>query len=141
MIRAARQADVVVPVIAIPAVIPGKKWSKCIIRPEWSTKISSVIISKRDLVGSSPSLRAIAKVCGIPGREDSILLCDVPQGTAAMQLYLLLDAIERKYATDPILPEATAELDKRLQQETAILIAGITDESNPFHRVRLSTYW
>ena len=81
-------------------------------------------------------LPVIASKCDIPNGQDCILLCDTPQGMAAMKLQLFLDEIERKYAADPI-PLATAEVDERLQNETAILIAGITDESSPFHRVRL----
>lgn len=145
MTRAARQADVMVPVIAGPTILQGKQWAEHIIRSEWSTKISSVIITKRDLVRSLPLLRrhfpAIASKCDLPGRDDCILLCDTPEGMAAMQLQLLLDAIERKYATDPIPPEATAETDERLREETAIVVAGITDKSNPFHRVSLWNNW
>ena len=145
MARAARQADVMVPVIAGPSILNDKQWTEHIIRSEWSTKISSVIITKRDLVKSLPLLRrhlpVIASRCDLPGRDDCVLLCDTPEGMAAMQLQLLLDAIERKYAMDPIPPEATAEIDKRLQQETAVVIAGITDKSNPFHRVSLWRIW
>ena len=145
MTRAARQADVMVPVIAGPTIIQGKQWAEHIIRTEWSTKISSVIITKRDLVGRLPLLRnqlpVIARKCELPGRDDCILLCDTPEGMAAMQLQLLLDEIERKYATDPIPPEATAEIDKRLQQEIAVVMAGITDKLNPFHRVSPRNNW
>ena len=140
MIRAARQADIVVPVIADST--KNEQWAEHINRSEWITKISPIIITKQDQGGNLPlHLPGIASKCGIPGREDSILLCDTAQGMAAMQLHLLLDAIERKYAADPISPEATAETDQRLQQETAILIAGITNESNQFHRVSLSIDW
>ena len=140
MDRAARQADVMVPVIAGPTIVQTTKWAEHTIRSEWRNKISSVIITKRDLVARLGMLRrhipVIASVCDIPDNPDCILLCDTPQGMAAMKLQLFLDEIERRYATDPI-PLATAEVDQRLQNETAILIAGITDESNPFHRVRL----
>lgn len=145
MTRAARQADVMVPVIAGPTIGPDGQWAKHTIRSEWSTKISSVIITKRDLVKSLPQLNrylpAVANKCDIPGRNDCILLCNTLQGMEAMQLQLLLDAIERKYAENPIPPEATAETDERLQEETAMVIAGITDKSNPFHRVSLCNNW
>lgn len=141
MRRAAKQADVMVPVIAGPTIVQGNKWAEHTIRDEWSTKISSVIITKRDLVSNLILLRrqlpTVASKCGLPRRHDCVLFCDTPQGMAAMKLQLFLDAIERKYATNPIPLEATANTDQRLQQETAILIAGITDKSNPFHRVGL----
>ena len=141
MDRAAKQADVMVPVIAGPTIISGNRWAEHTVRSNWSTRISSVIITKRDLVQNLDRLErqlpVIAIKCEIPGRTDCILCCDTPQGMAAMKLQLFLDAIEHKYATNPIPPEATADMDQRLQQETAILIAGITDKSNPFHRVSL----
>jgi len=139
---AAKQADVMVPVIAGPTIIKDENWAKHTIRSDWDSKISSVIITKRDLIRNMGQydrrIPAVATRCKIQqDRKDCILLCDTPQGMAAMQLQLLLDEIERKYATDPIPPEATAETNNHLQQEIAIVIAGITDESNPFHRVSL----
>jgi hypothetical protein len=143
MARAARQADVMVPVIAGPTIQQGDKWVQHTIRSEWSTKISSVIITKRDLIAESIPLELslIASKCEIPAdRQGSILLCDTPEGMAAMQLQLLLDEIERKYIAKPISPEATAESDQRLQHETAKIIAGISDANGPLHRVSRREY-
>jgi len=145
MRRAAKQADVIVPVIAGPTIARTRKWTEAIIRPEWKRKISAVIITKRDLIRDRAHVRRyipdVATNCNLRGREDCILLCDTPQGMAAMQLQLLLDAIERNYAANPIPPEATAETNNCLQQEVAIVIAGITDKLNPFHRVSLYNNW
>lgn len=141
MSQAAKQADVMVPVIEGPTILQGDKWTDHTILDEWKNKISSVIITKRDLVQKSDQLRrqlgTVAFLCDIRGGEGSILVCDTPQGMAAMKLQLFLDAIERKYTTNPIPPEATADIDQRMETETAMLIAGITDKSNPFHRVSL----
>jgi hypothetical protein len=137
MTRAARQADVMVPVIAGPTILQSKSWTKHIIRPEWSTKIASVIITKRDLVSNTARLQipAIAKMCEIPDRYDSILVCDTPQGMAAMQLQLRLDEIDCKYADDPILPNATAQTDHRLGQEIKGIIPELIDEAGSLYRV------
>ena len=133
-----RQADVVVPVIAGPTIGEGGEWAEHLIRPEWSTKISSVIVTKRDAVHRLEqlleNLPTVASICEIPDHEGRILLCDTPEGMAAMQLRLLLDNIQRKHAAEPIHP---GKIDKRLQEETAIVIAGITDPSSDFHRVSL----
>ena len=137
MARAAQQADVMVPVIAGPAIEDGPSWSQHIIRSEWSTKISSVLITMRDLVDNTESLElpAIARMCEIPGRGDCILLCDTPQGMAAMRVQLLLDDIGRKYVNDPIPPSATAKTDHRLAQEITGIIAEITNKGGSLHRV------
>src|SRR5258708_1636437 len=134
---AAGQADVMVPVIAGRTIEQGDNWARYIIRDEWKLKISSVIITMRDLVADSSlvELPLIAAKCAIPGRENCVLLCDTPQGMAAMQLQLFLDEIERKYAANPISPDATAETDQRMHQEAAKIITGITDAAGPFHRV------
>lgn len=138
MTRAARQADVVVPVIAGPTIGEGDQWAEHIIRSEWSTKISSVIVTKRDQVHRlhvlQEELPNIASRCEIPGHEDCILFCDTLEGMAAMQLKLLLDKIERKHAAVPIKPD---KIDKRLQEETAIVVAGITDKDSAFRPVSL----
>ncbi len=138
MTRAARQADAVVPVIAAPAIGEGGEWAEHIIRSEWSTKISSVLITKRDMVQRLHLIEdekpTIASMCEIQDHEDCVLLCDTLEGMAAMQLKLWLDKIQRKYAANPIDPE---KIDKRLQEETAIVIAGITDPLSQFHRVSL----
>jgi len=137
MARAARQADVIVPVIAGPHIIQDEYWAKHIIRPEWSTKIASVIITMQDLIDNPAHLHlpVVAKMCEIPGRYDRILLCDTPQGMAAMQLQLRLDEIHRKHAGNPIPPNATAKTDLRLRQEITDVIAEITNEGGSLYRV------
>lgn len=137
MTRAARQADVMVPVIAGPTIIENKYWAKNIIRQEWRTKIASVIITKRDLVSNPAHLRlpVVAKVCEIPGRLDCILLCDTPKGMAAMQLHLRLDEIDRKYASNPIHPDATAKTDHRLGQEITDAMAELTNKRGSLYYV------
>ena len=137
MTRAARQADVIVPVIAGPTIEHGASWTQDIIRPEWSTKISSVLITKRDLVddpGRLP-LPAIAMMCENPGRADCILPCDTLQGMAAMRLQLLLDGIDRKYVDDPIPPDATAKTDRRLGQELEHTIAELISKGGTLYHV------
>ena len=143
MTRAARQADVVVPVIAGPTVEWGQRWSQHIIRPEWSTKISSVLVTKQDLVQDSARLElaAVARVCEIPGRFDCILLCDTPQGMAAMQLQHLLDEIDRKYSDDPILSNATAKTDRRLGQEIKGIMPELTRKGGYLYRVGPHECW
>lgn len=144
MRRAARQADVVVPVIAGPTIVGSTKWATHTIRSEWSTKISSVIITKRDLIRKWSQFKRqipqVAQKCEIPGREHCILVCDTLQGMATMRLQLLLDSIELN-APDPIPPTATAETNNYLRQETEIVIAGINNDSNPYHRVSLCSNW
>jgi len=137
MARAARQADVMVPVIAGPTILQDKYWAKHIIRPEWSTKIASVIITMQDLIDNPARLclPVVTKLCEIPGRSDCILLCDTPQGMAAMQLQLRLDEIDRKYAGDPIPRNATAKTDHRLRQEITDIMAEITNEGGSLYRV------
>jgi len=136
MSRAALQADVVVPVIAGPTIEWGESWSQHIIRSEWKTKISSVLITMQDLVDNPQRLQlaTVAKMCEIPGRYDCILLCDTLQGMAAMQLQLLLEEIDRKYADNPILRNATAKTDHRLGQEIEGIIAELTNGGS-LHRV------
>jgi len=137
MTRAARQADVIVPVIAAPTMIQNDSWAKHVIRPEWSTKIASVIITKRDLIDNPDRLKlgAVSTKCGIPGRRDCILLCDIPQGMAAMQLQVRLDEIDRAYANDPIPPDATAKTDLRFRQEITDVMAELTNGGS-FYPVR-----
>ena len=126
-----------VPVIAGPTIIQDEHWTKHIIRPEWSTKIASVIITMQDLIDNPARLQlpVVAKMCEIPTRYDCILLCDTPQGMAAMQLQLRLDEIHRKYAGDPIPPDATAKTDLRLRQEITDVVAEITGEGGSLYRV------
>ena len=45
-----------------------------------------------------------------------------------MQLRFLLDGIDRKYADDPILPDATAKTDRRLGEEIEGVIPELTNE-------------
>lgn len=152
MKRAARQADVVVPVIAGPTIEQDGQWTKNIVRDEWSTKISSVIVTKLDLVRNKVTLHrhfpVIANKCDILVRNGCILLCDTLEGIAAMRLQILLDEIEHKYANDRT-PLTEAEVNKRWKKDNAILITKIFDkpkpeskpESNPLHRVSLCNYW
>lgn len=144
MRRAARQADVIVPVIAGDTIGHSETWAEHIIRAEWNQKIKSVLITKRDLISRLDTLRRYLPIvvgqCGPLGLEDC-LTCDTPQGMAAMRLQHLLDNIERKYAKNPIPPEATAENNDDLKEEIADVIAGLTDQSNPFHRVSLCNTW
>ena len=143
MKQAARQADVVVPVIAGDTIVQGQPWSPHTIRPEWSTKISSVLITRHDLVKDSRRLKltAVARECEIPGRKDCILLCDTPQGMAAMQLQHLLDDIDRKYSDDPILSDATAKTDRRLGQEIKGIVPELTKKGGSFYRVGPPDRW
>lgn len=143
MKQAARQADVMVPVIAGDRIVLGQPWSQHTIRPEWSTKISSVLITKHDLVKNSAPLRltAVARECGIPGRLDCILLCDTLQGMAAMQLQHLLDEIDRKYSDDPILSNATAKTDRRLGQEIKGIVPELTKKDGSLYRVGPPERW
>lgn len=137
MTRAAKQADVIVPVLAGPNIIENKFWANHIIREEWSNKIRSVIITKRDLIENPDDLplRTVATVCKIPGCQDCILLCDTPKGMAAMQLQLRLDEIDLKYASDPIPRGATAKTDPRLGQEMTDVVAELTNKSGSWYRV------
>lgn len=145
MDRAARQADVIVPVIAGDTITDDTSYDEHIIRAEWKRKISSVLITKRDLIYSLNTFRrhvpTIVSKCQISDRQDCLLTCDTPKGMAAMRLQHLLDEIQRKYPKNSIPPEATAENNDCLKEEIAEVIAGITDDLNPFHRVSLCNTW
>jgi len=142
MDRAARQADVVVPVLAGPTLIDDKFWAKHTIRREWSTRIASVIITMQDLIEDPDDLPlpVVARVCEIPGRHDCILLCDTPKGMAAMQLQLHLDELDRKYMSDPIPPKATAKTDPRLGQAMTDVMAELRNKSGSMYRVGSSKH-
>jgi len=141
MTRAARQADLMVPVMAGNVITETNGWAKNMIRPEWSTKIASAIITKQDLVDNRANLQlpVVAKLCRITGRPDCILLCDTPKGMAAMQLHLRLDEIDReidrKYAANPIPPGATAKTDPRFGQEFTDVMAELTNKIGSLYRV------
>jgi len=134
--RAAKQADVMVPVLAGPTLIDNKYWAQHIIRKEWRTKIASVIITKQDLIADPDDLPipVVIRVCEVPGRE-CILLCDTPKGMAATQLELHLDELDRKYASDPISPRATANTDPRLGEAMTEVMAELRNKSGSLYRV------
>lgn len=134
MTRAARKADVIVPVIAAPTILQDSGTEQ-LIRKEWKTRITSVLITKRDLVNPRRlKPRAIAAMCNIPKKDECVLLCDTLQGMEAMQLQLRLDKIDRKYTDNPIPPDATAKTDHRLRPEITKVIAELMGEG-ALHRV------
>jgi len=140
MKRAAQQADVVVPVLDGPTIVNTQSWSEHIIHPEWKTKVTSVIITKLDLIenavnASRLQLATVAKKCKIPGRVDCILLCATLKGMAAMQLQLRFDEIDRKYAKDPIPPAATAKTEPRLGKEIKGVIEQLTNNAGSLYCV------
>lgn len=137
MDRAAQQADVMVPIMAGHTIGSDKLWTKQIIRKEWKGKITSVILTKRDLIRNPGLLQlpVVANLCDIPGRHDCILLCDTLKGMAAMQLQFRLDEIDRKYASDPIPLAATAKTDLRLRKEFTNIIEELTNKNGSLNRV------
>jgi len=139
--QAARQADVMVPVIAGPTILRDKSSTEHKIQPEWGTKISSVIIKKQDLTKNPDRLElhlpVVVKVCGAPKRNDSALPCDTRQRMAVMQLQLRLDEIDRKYMDNPIPPGATAKTDLRLRQEITGILAELMKEGSALYCVGL----
>lgn len=149
MTRAAKQADVMVPVIAGTSVETGGDWAKNIIRDEWSTKISSAIITKLDVVESKSLLRrnlpVILKKCELLARNGCILFCDSLTGLEAMKLQRLLEEIERKYAQKKTPKEGQEEENaipkESWEDENAILTAAITNKENSLNRVSLCNHW
>ena len=150
-----------VPVIAGPNLTTDETWAKHIIRSEWSTKISSAILTKRDKVSNmillQDKLSTVATMCELQGHQDCLLLCDTLEGMAAMQLQILLDeiereinaAIERRNVANPIGPEEIEKREEikkreeiqRLKEKIPIVIAGTTDTNSPFHPVSLCINW